>query len=149
MEEQQRLNQDYHFVTYDVAVLLWEFEFDEPCQAKFNKKKFQKNVLGDWYRHNSDEISEKFLAAPLHQQVQEWFRTKFFMDITIKYVCSANEVINMYGNINFMINQFQQPDIKVEAATYVSHNELLNLTYLKAFEILKEQKKKAEKDLVV
>lgn len=145
MAEQKEPKTAYHFVTYDVAVLLWEFGFDEPCQARFNKgRQFQHNVLGNWYRHNSDEISPSYVAAPLYQQVQEWFRTKYFMDITIKYECNVNEVVDMYGNIDFMINKFRQSDVRVEAEGWVSHNELLHLTIKKAFEILKEQKKKAE-----
>ena len=43
-----------------------------------------------------------------------------------------------------MINKFRQSDVRVEAEGWVSHNELLHLTIKKAFEILKEQKKKAE-----
>jgi len=136
------------FVTYNTAVLLWEFGFDEPCQARFNKgKQFQHNVLGKWYKHNSDAISPNFLAAPLFQQVQEWFRTKYFMDISVKYECSANEVIDMYGNINFMINKFRHPDVRVEANGWLTHNQILELTFKKAFEILKDIKK-TEQNLV-
>lgn len=134
------------FVTYDTAVLLWEFGFDEPCQARFNKgKQFQHNTLGHWYKHNSDEISVNYLAAPLYQQVQEWFRTKYFMDISVKYECSANEVINMYGNIEFMINKFQQPDIKVESNEWLSHNDLLDITIKEAFSHIKKHKEIYEK----
>ena len=129
------------FVKYDVAVLLWEFGFNEPCQGRFNKgKQFQHNVLGNWYRHNSDEITHTYLAAPLYQQVQEWFRQKYFIDISIKYECSVNEVLNAYGNIDFMINKFQQPDIKVEANSLLSHNDLLDLTIKEAFKYLKSTK---------
>lgn len=128
------------FVTYDVAVLLSEFGFDEPCQARFYRKVFQRNALGNWYRHNSNEICEKYLSAPLIQQVQEWFRTNYFMDITVKYVCSANEVIDTYGNIDFMINKFRRPDITVETNKYLTYHQMIIMTFHKAFEILKEQK---------
>lgn len=136
MDEQIKQGVEHHFVTYDVAVLLFQHGFDEPCQARFFKKQFQRNCLGEWYRHNSGEISQKYLSAPLYQQVQEWFRTKYFIDINVKYICGTNEVVDTYGLIDFMINKFNMPDVKVEPEEWLTHNQILALTFKKAFQYL-------------
>lgn len=61
-------------VPFDIAKALKELGFDEPCGGRFHNKRYEKNVLGNWYKHNSDEVAKKFLSAPLWQQAFAWFR---------------------------------------------------------------------------
>lgn len=41
-----------------------------------NKKQFQTNVLGNFYKHNSGEVGN-FLSAPLFSQAFKFFREKY------------------------------------------------------------------------
>jgi hypothetical protein len=65
------------FVTHEQALELRDLDFKEPCIARFIGKQFSTNTLANWYDHNSGEISNKMLAAPLKQQVFDWIRKKY------------------------------------------------------------------------
>jgi hypothetical protein len=38
------------------------------------------NVLGNWYKHNSNEVGTIFLSTPLYSQVFKWFRNNYNLD---------------------------------------------------------------------
>ena len=59
------------FITYEAALLAKKHGFKEKCIARYYKKK-----LGNWYDHNSGEISLSYISAPLNQQIIAWFKTK-------------------------------------------------------------------------
>lgn len=80
------------FVTYDQAIILKELGFDEPVVARYINKQFSMNSLGNWWKHNSNELGAKaksFTSAPLYQQALDFLNT-------LNYDCST---IN-YGNEN-------------------------------------------------
>jgi hypothetical protein len=67
------------FVPYEESLALKELEFDEPCIARFNKKQFQVNVLGNFYKHNSGEVGN-FLSAPLFSQAFKFFKEQYGLE---------------------------------------------------------------------
>jgi hypothetical protein len=71
------------FVPYKESLALKELEFDEPCIARFNKKQFQVNVLGNFYKHNSGEVGN-FLSAPLFSQAFKFFRDNYKLESEFK-----------------------------------------------------------------
>ena len=85
------------FVTYELAKILLDKGFDEPCMGRFRKGKFQNNVLGNWYRHNSDEISIAYISAPLYQQVVDWLREVHNIHL-VNVVSFTDESSYLYKN---------------------------------------------------
>jgi hypothetical protein len=80
------------FVTYEIALKLKELGFDEPCIMFYYES--QLAILGQFdsfkhsFRSNSEHTSiekesEKFVSAPLWQQVIDWFRVKHNIGINI------------------------------------------------------------------
>ena len=70
------------FVTYEIALALKELGFDEPCLARFTA---QKDLVTSGCYTDSDpimlgvcnsDIHESNVAAPLWQQVIDWFELK-------------------------------------------------------------------------
>ena len=66
------------FCTYEIALQLKEFEFDEPCFGFYVS-----NVVGHaftliqngiGYKTNSELTGKTHISAPLWQQVIDWFR---------------------------------------------------------------------------
>jgi cephalosporin hydroxylase len=64
------------FVSYKMALALDGKGFNEPCVARYSRGQFEMNRLGDWYRHNSGEISQGYVSAPTIQQVLDWLDSK-------------------------------------------------------------------------
>ena len=91
------------FVPYEEALALKELEFDEPCIARFNKKQWQTNVLGNFYRHNSGEVGN-FLASPLYQQAFRWFREKY----------------NLYQDISTFVWDYDKKQLGFTVRTYLN-----------------------------
>lgn len=94
------------FVTYEQALALKELGFDEPCIAKFVKKQFSMNVAGNWYRHNSDEITKGWLSAPLIQDVKKWFLYNYGLEGNIKSWKSQKGIVWHYS-----INKVGEPSV--------------------------------------
>ena len=53
------------------------------------------NVLGNWYKHNSNEVSIKFISAILWQDVFDWFRKKYNLASIIYPVVYAKNHIEI------------------------------------------------------
>ena len=82
------------FVTRDQAKLLKDIKFDEPCIARFIGRQFSTNTLAIFYKHNSGEISTKFLSAPLKTQVFEWFENEHSLYVDIVTSTTPNEILD-------------------------------------------------------
>lgn len=82
------------FVTYDQAKALKEIKFDEPCIARYIGKQFSTNTLAIFYKHNSGEISTKFLSAPLKTQVFNWFEKEHSLYVDIVTSTTPNEILD-------------------------------------------------------
>lgn len=105
------------FVTYEIALKLKELGFDEECLAYYTKDKefillsakkrgelvghgSVRNALFKYLKENDRTYGELFtlsnsIAAPLWQQVEQWFRDKYNIHITIlKGNYSNNEINN-------------------------------------------------------
>lgn len=75
------------FVSYDLALKLKEKGFDEPCFAYYDGNYYLKDELQGlaYIYSNSNSFiknSEKY-TAPLYQQVIDWFREKYGIEIWI------------------------------------------------------------------
>lgn len=54
--------------------------------------------------------SKEFL---IHETIDQ-LRKNHMVYVTAHPVCSANEVLEWYGEVDFMINKFMQPNVKTE-----------------------------------
>jgi hypothetical protein len=108
------------FVSYEVALKLKKFGFDEPCFTyyyEFNSN-LRTHLVVDmnnaWTYSGNTNFG--FTLAPLYQQVFKWFRNKYAIDFSINTIYSKyNEntikqysgVIDnktMYTNVGFYDN---------------------------------------------
>jgi len=105
------------FVTFEIAKALKKKGFDEPCLAFYNQfieknpvlptMCFQENVKADtcyWVKKNGCNFGsppDKYIAAPLYQQVQDWLRVNH--KILINYVSN-------YSGTHYFIVASDSPD---------------------------------------
>lgn len=122
------------FLNKELSELAKEKGFNEPCFGYYLHEEFNIGLL-----HNTEtEKNSKDCAAPLYQQIVDWFIEKYFIDITIHYQCSVNEVLDVYGRINFMINEFSNPDVivRVDDIDWPTREDVLNRTLEEAFKLI-------------
>jgi hypothetical protein len=77
MNEIMIITEDY--VSFEVAKLLKEKGFDEPCIAIYEDKVLRTNTLCDY--HNSELSS--YVCAPTYQGVMKWLRIKHNLSIEV------------------------------------------------------------------
>jgi hypothetical protein len=89
------------FVSHQIALLAKEKGFDEPCFAYWNDSillyQFPKN---SWHGYEDIEqinfnVDEEDIAAPLYQQLIDWFREEHKIEI----YCLKQIEENEYGGI--------------------------------------------------
>lgn len=85
------------FAPYQESIELKELGFNEPCIAKYINKQFSMNVAGEWYKHNSNEITNGWVSAPLWQQVFEWFRVTYNLEGQVKSWKEKGGIIYHYS----------------------------------------------------
>lgn len=72
------------YVSYDVAKLLYEKGFDEPCDMYYKKSEEAdepQELTWDELNYNR----ESFMKAPTHQMVNAWLRQKYNLFIYLIY----------------------------------------------------------------
>lgn len=86
------------FVPYELALILKEKGFDEPCLGRYRDKKFQLYSVIKEHCYNSDPISNKDISAPLYQQVIDWFYNKHRIFVEADgYIIDSGEYDGCYG----------------------------------------------------
>ena len=94
------------FVTYEIALKLKELGFDEECLKLWEHTEFYTVLVSP--REYKKVISERFIKAPLWQQVIDWFREKHNMSILIPSFRISDKELAVtwrimstnFGNIN-------------------------------------------------
>lgn len=90
-------------VNEQLAKKIKEKGFNVPCIARFYKKKYRMNFLGNLYDHNSGTINKDYISAPLFIQVKLWIQQKYktnSMEVIYegddkKYWIAVNEYLNL------------------------------------------------------
>jgi hypothetical protein len=76
------------FVSYEVALKLKEFGFDEPCITYYYeltsnlRTHLGVDILNAWTYTGNKKLG--FTLAPLYQQVFRWFREKYGLEIILR-----------------------------------------------------------------
>lgn len=128
------------FVSYEIAQRLKNLGFNEKC---FSYYSFDEYLDLGWNigDNNSKLIknNKEWVSAPTFEQVLEFLRTQYFINIKIEYLCSVNEVLALVGVIDFMINKYEKPDIHIQS-TSLDYYEVLTETILECLNIIEKWK---------
>ena len=101
------------YVSYEVATLLRNKGFNEPCRGVYEEKVLRINTLCDWF--NSD-FSE-YVAAPTQAMACDWIRDKHKIHIVVRfesnhgYVGSVCDISNP-DNILYVVDTKGFPSIE-------------------------------------
>jgi hypothetical protein len=132
------------FVPYNIALLLKEMGFDEPCFGYYQNN----DPLWIGYRfnvpqHNKESISKKtygdeskhLVFAPTYDQVIDWFIEKHSLYIHVWVVFAHPDWWD------FEVNSFDKENKSVSAhdEAYPTKYEALNAGILKAIELIKNK----------
>ncbi len=128
------------FVNYEIALKLKTLGFNEKCLGYYHNNVTNPEVelfttgLLKLYSEN-----QNITLVPTFEQVLEFLRTKYFINIKIEYLCSVNEVLALVGVIDFMINKYEKPDIHIQSSS-LDYYEVLTETILETLNIIEEWK---------
>ena len=122
------------FVTYEIALKLKELRFDECCLAVYFKNKFQlvKGFnINNVDLHMANEMDA--ILAPLWQQVIDFFREKYNIQIEILWRGDMNAFNYKIGTFQYGTYIFSDKDWKFE-----EYYEAREQAILKAIELIKK-----------
>lgn len=95
------------YVSFDVAKLLSEHGFDEPCKTSYSKldKKLEETAISDWGKVNQ-------YKAPTQSLAMRWLREEYNLFIEIQcYGCEADE--KAHFEFSYVISEYVQIDNKI------------------------------------
>lgn len=69
------------FIPYQLAVIAKAKGFDEPCMSYFESKKLS-HLRGYFIKNQT--LNENYILRPTHQQIVDWFRVKYKIEIHVK-----------------------------------------------------------------
>ncbi len=66
------------FIPYELAVVAKEKGFDEPCFNAYRNSDGEQQLMqiGEWTNSGIENTHAGYCAAPLYQQIVDWFREK-------------------------------------------------------------------------
>jgi hypothetical protein len=121
------------FVNYEIAQKLKNLKFNEKCLKWKSVIDSDHLEFKNWNQYNNA------LSKPTYEQVLEFLRTIYFINIKIEYLCSVNEILALVGVIDFMINKHGKPDIHIQS-TFLDYYEVLTETILECLNIVEKWK---------
>ena len=147
-----------NFVTYDIALDLKLFGFNDKCFAYFNEKKiFSLHEHANAFYTRNDSVESyctnvfckrvtrvNACQAPLWQQVIDWLRNEHKININIEFVgidkCAY--VVENLSNIdpNFSVPEFLYASDVSKEEDFISYYDARMNCILKAIEIIKDIK---------
>lgn len=127
------------FIPYELAVISKEKGFDEMCLAYYNELG-NNNENGPFGKPNISEITNiyggyqtdlksKLTAAPLSQQIIDWFREKH--GIHIKIELEAGKSNYYWGEINYFSKK-----TGLSCKTHTDYYSALNAAITEAFKLI-------------
>jgi hypothetical protein len=111
------------FVTYEIALELKELGFNEECLFWYNPTSII-NLEGQYWRNSSNWLNSDQCTAPLWQQVIDWLREKYDINIDIAKICNGS------NNYHFALNLTWE---YIEGTYYKMREQAI----LKAIELVK------------
>lgn len=89
------------FAPYEIAVMAKEKGFDERCLGYKNSERFLYNYEYDWFTNDKQKLTD-FIAAPLYQQIVDWFRDKHKIHLAVYPIKNKwdGDIRIITGNVN-------------------------------------------------
>ena len=153
MKKHSSLNDQ--FVTYEIALALKELKFDELCLGYYsndNDNPTDKNFYLHEYFNTiglsntqlqSNKGMEEFVAAPLWQQCEQWFRQKY--NIHIEIIAQQEYKRDYYTYVMILTKDSNYKDKDgntvgriLDRINYDSYEEAREQAILKAIELCKK-----------
>lgn len=81
------------FVPYSIALHLKKLGFDEACFSAYRNYDDEEMLMGVsiWTNSGTENNHEGYCAAPLYQQITDWFREKHKIHISVGYPMILNK----------------------------------------------------------
>lgn len=124
------------FVTYEIALALKELGFDEECLGYYYNGNY---FLGTNKSFTNSEIELEnitktpAITAPLWQQVIDWFREKYNIQIEILWQGDMDSFCYKLGKFEYGSHSFSEKNWK-----FTEYNECREQAILKAIELCKK-----------
>ncbi len=120
------------FVPYEIALVLKELGFNEPCNVSFL---YNADVLR-WKLNNFSTKNEypHVVSAPLYQQAFRWFREKYYLDSYLK-----PEIIKGKKSYDFYIWIDNNEDLEIGMYNLATYEEAQIECLKKLIEISKKK----------
>ena len=125
----------YLFVPYSIALLAKQKGFDEPCCMVYHSKKFVAIASGISSTFpiptiNNKMLGSKTVAAPLYQQITDWFRENHtmlvFADTIYDFSCHFPT-----------LHKKSEPHIRVDGQVeFKKYYDALDKAIIEAFKLL-------------
>ena len=84
------------YCSFDVARLLKEKGFDEPCRTYYGDDKFNNDVCNQFYQWNS-KSPFGHISAPTHQMACDWLREKGIFMYVEPFITISSRGYNLEG----------------------------------------------------
>lgn len=110
------------YVSFEVATLLRDKGFNEPCRGVYEEKVLRINTLCDWF--NSD-FSE-YVAAPTQAMACDWLIENYKIHIDVSFV-SGKGFVGSICDISNPDNTLYMVDTKDYPSIEPVYNEALKL----------------------
>ena len=132
------------FVTYEIALKFKELGFNEECFGYYHINEGYQKGYAFCYSENS-RTSDCSILAPLWQQVIDWFREKYGLEITItswenNIIPGRSESISyiLYSGANFKYNIYKYNPWHIFDSKYIfnTYHKAREQAILKAIELI-------------
>lgn len=123
------------FVTYDIALIVRELGFDEPCFGYFDISTKVLYFADKSEYYLSKQLPSIIIAAPLWQQVIDWFREEHHIIIKIEFdvLLNVNRTLKSY----FIIRDLDSIDSPFDSRGKFRNQFYVDLSYTRKQAILK------------
>lgn len=104
------------YCSFEVAKLLKEKGFDEPCECFYDTENNDVSIVNGWMDISNSELEEREIvcySAPTHQMAMAWLREKYGIFIAIN-----NDDLDFNWQCYDLINRGSTLDPKILSESY-------------------------------
>jgi len=127
------------FVPYEIALLAKEKGFNEPCLTAYLKNKcelldvFDNEDLG--YLSNS-QLHSECIAAPIYQQLSDWFREKHDIHISISSAVLSKRCCGLIQTRSKTNSLYDNKWSNTDNEAPLTYYEALNNALIQSFNLI-------------
>lgn len=127
------------FLNKDLSLLAKKKGFNEPCMAYHTEMDNLLLLDGSVNRNGLTTCPEKWVLAPIYQQVVDWFMDRHGLYINIFPYDDENYAKAVYGIniIQLEFGMYKECHVEISLRTISSYYEALNKAIEQAFKMIK------------